>query len=86
MTEHLSPRADVEVNEAFDGAGKTYDFYATVFARDSIDGKGLRLDSTVHYGKRFDNAFWNGRRWSTATVTGRSSSVSRARSTSSAMS
>jgi Zn-dependent metalloprotease len=60
MTEHLAPRADVEVNEAYDGAGKTYDFFESVFARDSIDGKGLRLDSTVHYGKRFENAFWNG--------------------------
>jgi Zn-dependent metalloprotease len=55
------PTSDVEVNEAFDGAGKTYDFFATVYSRDSVDGKGLRLESTVHYGKRFENAFWNGR-------------------------
>jgi Zn-dependent metalloprotease len=52
---------DVEVREAFDGAGKTYDFFASVFKRNSIDGKGLRIDSSVHYGKRFENAFWNGR-------------------------
>jgi Zn-dependent metalloprotease len=52
---------DVEVNEAYDGAGRTYDFFARAFNRNSIDGRGLRLDSSVHYGKRFENAFWNGR-------------------------
>ena len=51
---------DVMVNEAYDGAGATYDFYMQVYGRNSIDGKGMRLDSTVHYGKKFDNAFWNG--------------------------
>ena len=55
------PRAaDVEVNEAYDGAGTTYNFFAEVFGRRSVDGKGLRLDSSVHYGDRFDNAMWNG--------------------------
>jgi Zn-dependent metalloprotease len=61
MMEHWPRVADVEVNEAFDGAGTTYDFYATVFGRSSVDGKGKRLDSTVHYGTRFDNALWDGR-------------------------
>src|ERR1043166_736750 len=51
---------DVEVNEAYDGAGVTYDLYKNEFKRNSIDDRGMRLDSTVHYGKRFDNAFWNG--------------------------
>jgi Zn-dependent metalloprotease len=52
---------DVVVNEAYDGAGKTYDFYQKVYRRNSVDDKGLRLDSTVHYGVDFDNAQWNGR-------------------------
>lgn len=52
--------SDVEVNEAFDGSGVTYDFYKTVFGRDSIDGKGLPVNASVHYGTRFDNAMWNG--------------------------
>ena len=52
---------DKTVNEAYDGAGKTYDFYLKVFQRNSIDNRGMRLDSTVHYGRDFDNAFWNGR-------------------------
>ncbi len=51
---------DLAVNEAYDGAGKTYDLYVKVFGRNSIDERGMRLDSTVHYGRNYDNAFWNG--------------------------
>ena len=54
------PSADVAVNEAFDGSGVTYDLYKNVYQRNSIDGNGMRLDSTVHYQKGYDNAFWNG--------------------------
>lgn len=54
------PTNDVAVNEAYDGAGTTYDLFDQVFERNSIDDRGLRLDSTVHYGKDYDNAFWNG--------------------------
>lgn len=52
--------ADVQVNEAYDGLGATFDFFADVYARNSIDDEGLRLDATVHYGRDYDNAFWNG--------------------------
>ena len=51
---------DVEVNEAYDGLGATFDFYADVYDRNSIDDAGLPLDASVHYGRRYDNAFWNG--------------------------
>jgi Zn-dependent metalloprotease len=51
---------DTAVNQAYDGAGATYDFFHDVLKRNSIDGKGMRLDSTVHYQTRFNNAFWNG--------------------------
>lgn len=61
MNEHRRRGADVEVNEAYDGCGTTYDFFSSIFTRNSIDGRGMRLDSSVHYGRRFDNAFWNGR-------------------------
>jgi Zn-dependent metalloprotease len=54
------PSSDPAVNEAYDGSGETYDLYMEVFARDSIDGGGLPLDSTVHYQTGYDNAFWNG--------------------------
>jgi Zn-dependent metalloprotease len=52
--------SDAAVNEAFDGAAQTYDFYQRVFSRDSVDDKGMTLVSSVHYGTGFDNAFWNG--------------------------
>jgi Zn-dependent metalloprotease len=56
-----SPKSkDIAVNEAYDGAGATYDFYSQIFGRNSIDDLGMRLDSTVHYGQKYDNAFWNG--------------------------
>jgi Zn-dependent metalloprotease len=52
--------ADMAVNEAYDGSGVTYDLYADIFGRNSIDGRGMKLDSTVHYQKSYDNAFWDG--------------------------
>jgi Zn-dependent metalloprotease len=52
---------DVAVNEAYDGLGATFDFFAEAYDRSSIDDEGLHLDATVHYGRRYDNAFWNGR-------------------------
>jgi Zn-dependent metalloprotease len=54
------PTSDASVDEAYDGAGATYDFYEAAYARSSIDGKGMRLDSSVHYSSGYDNAFWNG--------------------------
>ncbi|MGW0792630.1 M4 family metallopeptidase [Streptomyces sp. NPDC002911] len=52
---------DVSVNRAFDMLGKTRDFFQRVFARNSIDGRGMRLDGYVHYGDDYANAFWDGR-------------------------
>lgn len=54
------PSSDEKVNEAYDATGATYDFFEQMFERNSIDDKGLILDSTVHYGVKYDNAFWNG--------------------------
>jgi Zn-dependent metalloprotease len=51
---------DVAVNEAYDYSGDVYDFYEAVFQRNSVDNRGARLDSSVHYSRRYDNAFWNG--------------------------
>jgi Zn-dependent metalloprotease len=59
-TEGDPPSADAAVNEAYDGAGTTYDFYRDVYGRDSVDGQGLGLVSSVHYGVRYENAFWTG--------------------------
>ncbi len=54
------PTGDAAADEAYDGAGATYDLYYDVYSRNSIDGNGLRIDSTVHYQTGYDNAFWNG--------------------------
>ena len=54
------PSSDAAVDEAYDGAGATYDLYDKVYGRNSIDGRGMRLDSSVHYSSGYDNAFWNG--------------------------
>jgi Zn-dependent metalloprotease len=38
----------------------TYNFFKEIFKRNSIDTRGMKLDSTVHYGEEYNNAFWNG--------------------------
>jgi len=52
--------SDDSVNEAYDGFGKTRDFYKAVFNRNSIDDHGLRLNGYVHYDNDYQNAFWDG--------------------------
>jgi Zn-dependent metalloprotease len=52
--------ADQAVNQAYDGLGATYDYYWSVFERDSIDAHGMPLEGCVHYGTRYDNAFYDG--------------------------
>jgi hypothetical protein len=52
--------SDVAVNEAYDGLGATWDLWWQAFQRDSLDGNGLPLLATVHYGRNYDNAFWDG--------------------------
>ena len=50
---------DEAVNQAYEGLGATYDYYWSIFERDSIDGQGLPLLGMVHYGTNYDNAFWD---------------------------
>jgi Zn-dependent metalloprotease len=47
-------------DQAYDWLGVTFDFFEAAYRRNSIDGAGLPMISTVHYGKEYDNAFWNG--------------------------
>lgn len=54
------PSDDAAVNEAYDGAGTTFSFFRDAYERNSIDGRGLELVSSVHYGSRYENAFWDG--------------------------
>ena len=51
---------DVAATEAYDGLGATWALFAQDYARNSLDGRGLPLRATVHYGQRYVNAFWDG--------------------------
>jgi Zn-dependent metalloprotease len=59
-SEGAKPKGGRNVTEAYDYCGDTYNFYDKIFKRSSVDGRGMRLDSTVHYGEDYNNAFWNG--------------------------
>ena len=59
-TEDGKASSDKSVNNAFDGLGRTRDFYKQIFNRNSIDDRGMRLNGYVHRGKKFNNAFWDG--------------------------
>lgn len=52
--------SDKAANDTYDNLGKVFDFYADVFARNSIDGAGMSLIGSIHFGQRYGNAFWNG--------------------------
>ncbi len=56
--------SDADSKSAHIGAGATYNFYFNNFGRDSIDGAGMTLISTVHYRRNisvpYANAFWDG--------------------------
>ncbi len=54
------PSGDAAADEAYEGLGATWTCYQDAFGRDSIDGRGLPLLASVHYGQDYDNAFWDG--------------------------
>lgn len=54
---------DPVAQAAHDGAGAVYDYYFNTFQRDSIDGQGLPLVSTINFGsdpQDQENAAWVG--------------------------
>jgi vibriolysin len=52
--------ADAVVNSNYDRLGTTWACYKNLFARDSFDGLGAKLISSVHYSTKYNNAYWNG--------------------------
>lgn len=55
---------NADVDRAYDYSGNTYDFYFNTHARDSLDGLGMPMISTVNYCPNssscpYQNAFWN---------------------------
>lgn len=59
-TEGKPATGDEAVDEAYDYMGMTWQMFHDVFGRNSIDGAGMPLVGSVHYGQDYDNAFWNG--------------------------
>jgi bacillolysin len=51
---------DSHVNENYNHLGTTYQCYYQNFGRDSYNGAGAQLRSSVHYSTNYTNAFWNG--------------------------
>ncbi|KAJ6150501.1 hypothetical protein N7471_001700 [Penicillium samsonianum] len=52
---------DRAVNNAYNGLGIAFNFFATVFGRNSIDNASLTLVCSMHYSHDYNNALWNGR-------------------------
>lgn len=52
--------ADEVVNLVYDLTGVVYNLFLEKFSRNSLDGNGLTLESTVHHRRSYNNAFWNG--------------------------
>ncbi len=59
-TEGQPATGDAAADEAYDGLGDTWQLWSQAYDRDSLDGKGMPLLATVHYGTNYDNAFWDG--------------------------
>ncbi|WP_413320202.1 protealysin inhibitor emfourin [Agrococcus sp. 1P02AA] len=53
---------DPAADEAYDGLGASWAMLMEAFGRDSLDGAGMPLLATVHYGQQYANAFWDGTR------------------------
>jgi Zn-dependent metalloprotease len=51
---------DADADNAYRFSGDTFNFYSDHHGRDSINGAGMPLKSTVHYGSGYENAFWDG--------------------------
>ncbi len=60
-TEGGQAAQDETANRAFENTGIALKFYREVVGRNSVDGRGMPIDSAVHYGEDFPNALWNGR-------------------------
>jgi Zn-dependent metalloprotease len=52
--------ADATAKRAFVETTGVAAFYSQVFGRNSIDGAGMGMISSIHYGTDYNNAFWNG--------------------------
>lgn len=54
------PSDDKSVDQAYKNIGITLDFYEKVYGRNSLDGRGMDVLASVHFGDRWSNAMWTG--------------------------
>jgi Zn-dependent metalloprotease len=52
--------SDTTAQAAYNYSGNVYDYYKTIFNRDSYDNAGSTIISSVHYSTSYNNAYWNG--------------------------
>jgi Zn-dependent metalloprotease len=51
---------DLTASRTFKETTDVANFYQQVFGRNSIDGSGMTMMSSIHYGVNYNNAMWNG--------------------------
>src|SRR5690606_2591191 len=59
-TEGSAPVGDASANRAYNGLGATFELFLNAYGHYSIDGAGMPLKASVHYGQQYGNAFWDG--------------------------
>lgn len=52
--------ADLDASKAYEYSGNAYDYFSSRHSRDSWNGSGGDVVSSVHYGNNHNDAFWNG--------------------------
>ena len=60
LSETSGSTSDVTLQKAHDYAGVTYDYFWSQHSRDSYNGAGATIRSSVHYGSNYNNAGWTG--------------------------
>ncbi len=51
---------DKDAKNIVAAGGATWDFYNSIFGRNSVDNLGLLLKHYIHYSAKYDNAMWDG--------------------------
>jgi len=57
---HPDSASDETARRTFSETAQVARFFREVFGRNSLDGEGMALMSSIHYSVDYNNAFWNG--------------------------
>jgi Zn-dependent metalloprotease len=60
LQETSGSTTDSVISTAHAHAASSYDYYSSVHGRDSFNGSGAIITTTVHHDLNYNNAFWNG--------------------------